>query len=194
MLDRYAIITVLAWAPLAALAVATLERGGRLVAVLFFATLVALSARRVIADKRDFARMVRLNEEAYAQALTMDLPIVFASLHTAYPVAGPRRAERRALFLELPDSTIATMIPQPRLGWLRRHVAVERNIARGHARVYGFPVLAPQAQLDTARRFLLVGPEESFPRLYKQFDKFVGTVFPRHRATRLTPNLAILER
>jgi hypothetical protein len=194
MLDRYAIVTVLAWAPLAALAVSSLDRGGRVVAVLFFATLVVLAARRTMADKRDFAEMVRLNEAAYARALTMDLPVVFASLHTAYPVAGPRRAERRALFVDLPDSTIREMVPQERLGWLRRHIAVERNIARGHARVYGFPVLAPQAQLDTTRAFLLVGPPESFPRLYKEFDKFVGKVFPRHSATRLSPNLAILKR
>jgi hypothetical protein len=194
MLDRYAIVTVLSWAPLAALAVATLERGGRIVAALFFAVLVGLAARRVIAEKREFAEMVRLTEEAYARALPTDLPIVFASLHTAYPVAGPRRAERRARFLELPDSTIQAMVPQPRLDWLRRHIAVERNIARGHARTYGFPVLAPQAQLDTTRAFYLVGPDESFPRLYKRFDLFVGKVFPHHRAERLTPYLAILRR
>jgi hypothetical protein len=194
MLDRYAIVTVLAWAPLAALAVATLERGGRVVAVLFFATLLVLAGRRAIGEKREFAEMVRLNDEAYARALTMNLPVVFASLHTAYPVAGPRRAERRALFVELPDSTIQSMVPQERLAWLRRHIAVERNIARGHARTYGFPILAPQAQLDTTRAFLLVGPDESFPRLYKQFDLFVGKVFPHHRGERLSPNLAILRR
>jgi hypothetical protein len=164
------------------------------VAALFFAVLVGLAARRVIAEKREFAEMVRLTEEAYARALPTDLPIVFASLHTAYPVAGPRRAERRARFLELPDSTIQAMVPQPRLDWLRRHIAVERNIARGHARTYGFPVLAPQAQLDTTRAFYLVGPDESFPRLYKRFDLFVGKVFPHHRAERLTPYLAILRR
>jgi hypothetical protein len=194
MLDRYAIVTVLAWAPLAALAVATLERAGRATAVLFFVVLVGLAGRRVIAEKRDFAEQVRLNDEAYARALTEHLPIVFASLHTAYPVAGPRRAERRALFLELSDSTIREMVPQPRLGWLRRHITVERNIARGHARAYGFPVLAAQAQLDTTRAFLLVGPDESFPRLYKEFDRFAAKVFPHHRATRLTPNLARFER
>jgi hypothetical protein len=119
---------------------------------------------------------------------------VFASLHTAYPVAGARRAERRARFIELPDSTIRSMVPQPRLDWLRRHIAVERNIARGHARTYGFPVLAPQAQLDTTRAFLLVGPDESFPLLYKRFDLFAKKVFPNHRAERLTPYLAILRR
>lgn len=194
MLDRYAILTVLAWAPLVALAVTSLNGAARIVVVLFVAALVALAGRRAVAEKREFAAMARLNAEAYAQALTMNRPIVFASLHTAYPVAGPRRKERRALFVELPDSTIQEMIPQPRLGWLRRHVMVERNIARGHARTYGFPVLVSQSQLDTISSFVLVGPDESFPRLYKRFDLFVGKVFPRHRGRRLTPNLALLER
>ena len=194
MLDRYAIVTVLAWAPLAAMAAATLERGGRIAVIAFVVVLVILAGRRTIRDKREFAEMVRLNEEAYARARAMNLPIVFASLHTAYPVAGPTRAERRALFLELPDSTIAAMVPQPRLAWLRRHITVERNIARGHARVYGFPVLAPQSQLDTTRSFLLVGPDESFPRLYKDFGKFAPTVFPHHQAERLSPYLALFQR
>lgn len=194
MLDRYAIVTVLAWAPLAAAAAATLPRAGRLAVVAFAALMTVLAARRVIAEKREFARMVALDSAAYERAATMDMPVVFASLHTAYPVAGPRRAERRARFLELPDSTISDMIPQPRLAWLRRHVTIERNIARGHARAYGFPVLVSQAQLDTARAFVLVGSDESFPRLYKRLDLFAARVFPRHRARRLTDNLALFER
>jgi hypothetical protein len=194
MRDRYAIVTMLAWGPLVALAVTSLPRRGRIVAVLFCAVLAGTAARRVIAEKRSYAETVRLNREAYARALDMRLPVVFTAIHTVWPVAAQRRAERRALFLEIPDSVIREMIHQPRFLWLRRHVELERSIARAHAQLYGFPVLVPWAQLDTTRAFLLVGPDESFPRLHERFDLFAQRVFPHHRGTRLSPALAILER
>lgn len=194
MRDRYAIVTLLAWGPLVALAVASLPRRGQIVALVVTAALGGMAASREIAAKRAFAETVRLNREAYARALEMRLPVVFTAIHTVWPVAAERRAERRALFIELTDSTIREMIPQPRFAWLRRHVVLERNIAQAHAQLYGFPVLVPQAQLDTTRAFLLVGPDESFPRLHERFDLFAGRVFPHHRGRRLSPNLALLER
>jgi hypothetical protein len=194
LLDRYAIVTVLSWAPLVALAVASLGRGGRVTIVLFLALMVVLGVRRTASERREFARSVAANRAAFEQAKSMNLPIVFQSLLEVYPVAGLRPAERRALFLDIPDSTIAAMVPQPRLGWLRRTLRIERDIARSHARYYEFPVIVTQARLDSTSRFLFIGSDASLPRLYTRVDLFTKALFPHHRVTRLSPNLALLER
>lgn len=193
MLDRYAIVTVLAWAPFVALGVATLAGPARGVVVVFLAVMAALAVRRTIAERSAFAATVRANSAAFERAKSMELPIVFQSVLAVYPVAGPERSPS-ALFLDLPDSTIAALVPQPRLHWLRRNLTLERNIARGHARTYGFPGIATQARLDTTPRFLLIASSESLPRLYEQVEKFAAAVFPRHHLRRLTDNLSLLER
>ena len=194
LLDRYAMVTVLWWAPLTAMAVATLARGGRVLISIVLVLIVVLAARRTIEAKQAFAREVQGDVQAFAQARALGLPIVFSSLFTAYPVAGRMRDQRLAHFIVLPDSTIARMVHYPQLGWLRRRMIVERNSAMGHARTYRFPVLAPLASLDTMRAFALVGSDESLPRLYTDLQKYAATVFPRHRARRETPHLAIFER
>jgi hypothetical protein len=194
LLDRYAIVTVLWWAPLVALGVATLGRGGRALVALFLALMVVLGVRRTIAERREFARSVADNVAAFQRAKSMNLPIVFQSLLAVYPVAGLRPADPRALFLDMPDSTIAAIVPQPRLEWLRRNLRIERDIARSHAYHYAFPTMVTQARLDSTPRFLFIASDESLPRLYTRVDLFAKAAFPNHRVTRLTSNLALLER
>lgn len=195
MVPRYGIVTVLAWAPLMALAVATLGRDARIVVALFLVGVLGLTVRRIITEKREYASAVAANAAAFEQAKAMNAPIVFWGMHNIYPVVGPRRSDHeRARYLDLPDSTIAAMFPQERLGWLRNNMRIDRDQARSHERVYGFPTMAPQAQLDTTPRFLLVGADEGRPRLYERVDVFAAKLFPRHRLTRLSPNLALLQR
>src|SRR5207302_222627 len=155
---------------------------------------LCLGVQRSIEERRGFAKNVAANRAAFEVAKTMNLPIVFQSLHVIYPVAGERRAERSALFLDIPDSTIASMVPQPKLEWLRRTLRVERDIARSHARVYAFPVMVTQSTLDSTPRFLFVASDESLPRLYKSVVLFTSKVFPHHGMVRLSPTLALLER
>ena len=194
MLDRYGIVTVLAWAPVVALAVDSLGRVARVVAMVCLIVLVSLGVRRSIAERSGFARNVAANRAAFAGARSMNLPIVFQSLHVIYPVAGEQRSQRLALFLELPDSTIAAMVPQPKLEWVRRTLRIERDIARSHARVYQFPVMVTQAHLDSTPRFMFIASDESLPPLYKSVDLFAEKVFPHHRLSRLSPTLALLTR
>lgn len=188
MLDRYAIVTVLAWAPLVALGVATLGRWARRGIVVVLTVMVVFGVRRTIAEKRAFAAVVRANAAAFAQATSLRLPIAFQSLLAVYPVAGPDRLAS-ARFLDLPDSTINALVPQPRLHRLRRNLTLDRNIARGHARAYGFPTIVTQAELDTTPRFLLIASSPSWP-----VEKFGDAVFPRHRLRRLSDHLSLLER
>jgi hypothetical protein len=195
MVPRYGIVTVLAWAPLMALAVATLGREARAVVALFLVMVLALNVRRIAAEKRAYTSVVAANAAAFEQAKTMNAPIVFWGMHNIYPVVGPRRSDHaRARYLDLPDSTIDAMFPQPRLGWLRNNMRIDRDQARSHARAYGFPTMTPRAQLDTTQRFLLVGADEGRPRLYERVEVFTAQLFPRHRLTRLNPNLTLLQR
>ena len=92
MLDRYGIVTVLAWAPVVALAVDSLGRVARVVAVVCLIVLVSLGVRRSIAERSGFARNVAANRAAFAGARSMNLPIVFQSLHVIYPAAGEQRS------------------------------------------------------------------------------------------------------
>jgi hypothetical protein len=193
MLERYAIVTVLAWAPLVALTVSTLGRMARVAAVGLTLTLAGICVHRAIAIRGDEARAVSETQSAFDQATALHLPIVFPSILAMYPVGGPSR-DQTLLFLDLPDSAIAALVPQPRLGWLRRDLTVARNIARGHHSAYGFPAIVMQSQLDTTPRFLIVATEESLPRLYPRMDWYAKAVFPHHRLTRLSPTLALLER
>jgi len=192
MLDRYAIVTVLAWPPFVALAVETVGRVARGVAVAFLVVLMCLGLQRSIQERRRFQETVAANSAAFELAKKTRLPVVFHSILALYPVAGLAR-DTAALFLELPDSTIYAMVP-PRLSWLRRDLRVERNIALGHAHAYGFPRIASQSQLDSTTRFLFIASDQTLPRLYQSVDLFTATVFPHHRLMRLSPNLALLER
>ncbi|HEX7938937.1 MAG TPA: hypothetical protein VF483_08065, partial [Gemmatimonadaceae bacterium] len=149
--------------------------------------------RNSINDRRETANNIAETRAAFDQATALHLPIVFPSILALYPIGGPLK-DQTVLFLDLPDSTISALVPQPRLAWMRRNLTVERNIARGHRGVYGFPAIATQAGLDTTPRFLLVATDESLPRLYPRVDLFAKAVFPRHHVTRLSPTLALLER
>jgi len=70
---------------------------------------------------------------------------------------------------------------------------IERDIARRMRANYEFPVMVTQARLDSTSRFLFVGSDASLPRLYARVDLSRKPV-PHHRVTRLSPNLALLER
>jgi hypothetical protein len=123
----------------------------------------------------------------------MKLPVVFESILDVYPVAGLQR-DPAALYLDLPDSTIHSLFPQERLEWLRRHLRLRRNIARGHWRAFGFPRLATQAELDSTPRWLLLATDISLPGGYKNVAVFGHRLFPEFRVTRLNERLALFER
>ena len=125
----------------------------------------------------------------------MNVPVVFLGLHSIYPVAGPERSPTSlARDLDLPDSTIADLFPSAPMAPIRKKYRLDRDQARGHARIYGFPILATQAQLDTTSRFLLLASDASLPGGYKSPALFARAVFPQHRATRIDSTLSLFER
>jgi hypothetical protein len=195
MVTRYAIVAVLAWAPLVALAITSVSRLVQSAAVAALVVLAVLGVQRVIAEKREFAAVVASNSAVFERAKAMQLPIVFWGLHNIYPVAGPQRSPRTlARYLDLPDSSITALFPSDAMGPVRKKYRLDRDQARGHARTYGFPILATQAQLDSTTRFLLLAADLTLPGGYKRPETFGRALFPRHRVVRINETLSLFER
>lgn len=194
MVPRYAIVAALAWAPLVAAATA-LTRVARGAVLWFTVGLLVLAVQRSIADRREFADLVAAQSSAFQQAKAAQTPIVFASLHTIYPVAGPERSPHSlARYLDLPESAIDSLFSTDGMAPIRRKVRLERDYARSHSDAFGFPILASQAQLDTTRRFVLLARDASLPGGYKDAKRYGRVLFPRHRVTRINQFLSLFER
>lgn len=195
MVSRYAIVAVLAWAPLAALGAEAVGRATRVALLALLAAGLFLGGARVAQQKRDFAETVLSTRRQFEQATALGLPVLFQHMHLMYAVVAPlHEPGSPARFLDLPDSTLLALYPSDRMEWLRDRFRVERGQARLHAGVYGFPVLATQAALDSMPRFLLLATDLQLSGGYKQAEKWGQAVFPRHRVERLSESLTLFER
>ena len=135
------------------------------------------------------------NAYAFEEAKALHVPIVFWGLHQIYPVAGPQRSPTTlARYLDLPDSTLATLFPSDAMAPVRKKYRLDRDQARGHARTYHFPILATQAQLDSTPRFVLLATEATLPGGYKRAELFGRALFPRHHVVRLSNRVSLFER
>ena len=113
-----------------------------------------------------------------------------------YPLeAATRGRGSHGVYLDLPDSTLGWLFPATsRFYQLNKGIWLERDFARVHARRFGFPRLATQAELDTTARFLLFAPYERLPRGITDINALGHAVFPHHRAVPLQENLLLLVR
>jgi hypothetical protein len=197
MLDRYAIVTVIAWAPLVAFAMSAMGAAARVGAVIALVLVMVLNGQRALKARQDFADGVTAAAGAFKEAKSKGLPIVFWGLHSIYPVAG-RLSERSnnalARYLDLPDSSLLALFPGDAMEPVRKKYRLDRDQARGHARTYGFPVLATQAQLDSTDRFILLAGDFSLPGGYKRPESFGRALFPAHRVSRVNGMLSLFER
>jgi hypothetical protein len=197
MLDRYGIVAAIAWAPLVALALTSLAATARVAAAGALALVLFINGQRLIAARSEFAADVAALSGAFEAAKSRQVPLVFWGLHSIYPVAGPERLRdvpSPARYLDLPDSTLESLFPGDAMEPVRKKYRLDRDQARGHARTYGFPVLATQTQLDTTARFLLIAVEGSLPGGYKRPEAFGRAVFPAHRVLRVDGMLSLFER
>jgi len=196
MLSRYAITAALAWAPWVALACALTGPWPTRVLLLVFVWLWFARYTREAQTKTMFAMGVDRSAQAYQQARSSGLPIVFQSIHVMYPlIAANGGREAPGAFLEIPDSTFHALFRSgTRLSQINRGIVLERDLARVHAVRFGFPRLVARATLDTTARFLLLAPEERLPAGFAGVEHFAKVLFPGHRVTRLLPDLSVVER
>ncbi|MGH7680021.1 MAG: hypothetical protein ACRENU_16250, partial [Gemmatimonadaceae bacterium] len=205
---RYSITTVLAWAPLVAMVVEPLvrTRGGwlamttlRAASVLVFVVMLVYlwaAGLSLAFDASRFSASVADGRRALARACGMKLPVVFQVRHLMYPStngppASPRRSACDTRYLAVSNATLERMFPAG--SHLPRFYRFENEIARLHERLYGYPRVSTQSQLDAVPRFLVVGWDESFQD-QRTVQAFGRAVFPNYRVTRITADLAVFER
>lgn len=195
MLQRYAIVTALAWAPLVAWACLTAGRWATGVACLALVWFWFGAYVRETNAKQAFERAVARGQHIYAQAQGTGLPVVVQSMHLLYSLIGSAPRESPALFLTLPDSAFASLWDDATpTGQANRGLVLERDLARVHSVRWRFPRLVTPGALDTTHRFLLIAPETRSPMGFASIQDFAGKVFPHHRIKRLMPDLFLLER
>lgn len=195
MIARYAIVATLVWAPLVAVAVDALGRRWlRFAAIGALSVFLVTQVHAAVVRQRQYSRVVALNEEAFERARALGVPILFQRLHLMYATAATHRSRGPAGFLDLPDSTIHALYPANEAEPLRNAFRLERDQARYHARIFGWPAMMSLAALDTAPRFAIVATDVSLPSDYRPIGRYAARLFPNHHATRVSPALTVLER
>ena len=194
MLSRYAITTALAWAPWVAWC---MEIAGRTTARVFRLVLAwfwFVSFTKVVSEKQVFANAVERNRASFASAERLNVPIVFSSIHVMYPTVADRR-HASARFLELPDSTFAALFPaNTERERSNRTTVIQRDLARVHARRFGFPRLASQTALASTPRFLIFAPATDLPSGFVSAVELGRAIFPTHTVVAVHPDVALVER
>jgi hypothetical protein len=207
MHNRYSIATVIAWAPLVALAVELLgqqvPRRGLLVTMrvarvaLFLIMVFKLWANAL--NSAIFASTqaisIDVSRKALDQACRQGVPIVFQTRHVMYPTTdGPlgRTGSCETHYLAMSNGTLDRMFrpgSNP-----PRFFRFENEIARLHERLYDYPRVWTQAHVDSLPRFLLFAWDDVLPAGYRDATAFGKAVFPDHTVTRLTEGFALFER
>jgi len=194
MIPRYNIVAALALAPLVALAVHELPRVAKAAAFALLIVPLVTTTKSQLRNWRGFAEGVAAQVKSWEYARTVGVPVVFASLHEMYQVLGARRGEPMpARFLELSDSTIRALYPSDRLAWLRNLRGVEVRSGVSHSRVYGFPPVVRQAELDTMKLFVLFAHDLMVTGGAKQSENWGRVAFPRHRVVRINEHVSMFE-
>jgi hypothetical protein len=194
MVSRYAIVAAGSWAVVVAALAHRWSTPLRWATVGTFAILTAVAVGGHIQEQRAFVQGVELNARAFRRAKADSVPVIFQRLHVIYPVAGTERGPATpARYIDIPDSTYDGMYPQPEAARLKASLMLDRDQARYHAGLYGWPVMAPVASLDTTSRFYIVAMDATLPPGYAPMAAYAARLFPRHRVTRLGPALSLLE-
>ena len=196
MHSRYSIAALLAWAPVVAVAVQSVGRVMRGIAYVVLLLFLWVSLVDMTIEAHRFAYSATAGKAALARACGMNLPVVFQVRHLMYPSTDGastrwRGARCDTRFLAVSNATLDRMFPR---GHLSRFFRFENEIARLHERLYGYPKVAAQAQLDSVPRFIVVGWDDSFPAGYKSVEHFGAAVFPTFRVSRINEDLALFER
>jgi hypothetical protein len=194
MLSRYAITAALAWAPWIAWSMEVAGRTASRVLRVMLAWFWFVSFTKVATEKQRYVSVQERNRATLAAAERFGTPIVFSSIHVMYPAVLDSQIPA-ARFLDLPDATIASLFP-PHTERERRNrgTVIQRDLARVHARRFGFPRLASKAELDSTQRFLLFAPPADLPYGFADATAFARAVFPHHGLTAVHPDVVLLER
>lgn len=174
LIDRYSTVAALSGAPLIAWSVRRLRVGGHVLVLALLAALSVMEIRHRASINSEAPEMNAQIARAITNNVGREEPVVFTARHTIYPVASllPHSMASQLAFPDFADSM--------RRG-ARDFEIFERDAARVHARLYGFPTLRKIGELRRLERLLLVTREDT--------SDFAQRWFPNHRAERLAPHL-----
>lgn len=172
---RYWIVGAFAAAPIIAFVIA---HAGRPFSTVVAAASLAWSVTTLRAERASaeaHARRVE-EDEAVVAAVESGIPIVVRNRHTLYPLVqrNPSLHSRLALF------DASAMKPDDAF------MAVERDVARVHRRLFGFPNIVTPADLDSIPAFYFI--ELNSPRAPSEGE------FPNHGVTQIAPRAYSLDR
>lgn len=178
LIDRYSIVGVLSGAPLIAWSLGRFRKEGHVLVLALLAALSVMAMRHRASLNREAPETNVQIARAIMSHTRPDELVVFEARHAMYPVANLLSPSEAAL-LAFPD-----FADSMRAG-ARDFAIVERDAARVHARLYGFPALRSMEYLRLLDRFLLVTREDT--------SSFAQRWFPIHRSERLAPHLFRLQ-
>jgi hypothetical protein len=196
MVPRYAVVALLAAAPVIALGLQVSGRVGYGVVVAVFALWVVGFADKELGYARytdglmgEYTRQFKEMRVRYPH-----IPIVFNSYFNLYSVDGMSRQQSVARVMDLPDSTIAMLFPDSSQLEDKRRMLVNRGAVRLHQRGFGFPRTVAQSDMDTMPRFFLFSTDEDLPLGHQNSIEYGRALFPRHQPRRLSDIITFFER
>jgi hypothetical protein len=186
MVPRYAIVSVLLAAPVIALAAETIRPYQRVLVTVVFAMLFTQSASRALRGARYFQYVMDTYAGLVDRLKSENVPLVFQTYFIMYPVDGQAQQRSVIKLLDLPDSTIHKLLPdsvnqRPNRAKLR----LDRGQARLHNRIFGFPILMTQAELDTTPRFFFFARDADLTADFRDAVVLGQAMFPRHKVQRV---------
>ncbi len=191
LIRRYAIPALLCWAPLIAFALADMRLPARAVVLAGQLALGVVLVRAQVLGVRQVVRDLSA-DAASIRATGPDASVVCRTRQRLYQLAAPAAGEPApgtgvCRFLDFDEATAQTVrgaaATDPNGV---RFLTVERDVARVHARIYGFPALSPVEQLRQRDRFYLLDETDT--------EAFSHLWFPAFDVRGIAPRLFLLQR
>lgn len=190
MVHRYAIVSALLAAPVVALASEVFRPALRAV----FAIAVALTSALIVGQAVRGAQFFSITFNTFAavqkELESEKVPLVWPSLFLSYPVDGGARRDAPSRVLELPDSTIQALRVDTAIS---NKIRFDRNLARLHNSVFGYPILITQSQLDTTPRFYVFARRVDMPPSLP-LSVLGRKLFPNHTGERVNAYVTMFTR
>jgi len=176
ILRRYAVVTFLCFPPIAALLAARCPRGlpaATCLLLLVYSTSVLYATK--LKFRKDLARLTSVINQT--RALPADAPILVMSRHTLYPLSRvPPSLADRCGYLDFEE----------RPAGMYDALVLERDMARSHGRLYGFPTMVPLATARQWQHFYVVGARKD--------ESWLPYFFKRHKITPQSKSVFLVER
>jgi hypothetical protein len=196
MVPRYAIVGVLAAAPVVALAIEPLGKVGRAAIFVVLALLLIGFADRELLNGRSTEAYYAAYERDLREAHRLDpaLPLVFQSYPLAYATDGDARRQTITRVMQLSDSALDALYPPQDMNVEKIRLLRARRMVQLHEATFGFPRSVSVNELQAAPRFALFARDSDLPASLQSSIALGQRLFPSHSARRVSDIVTVFER